>query len=278
MQNLKKWLHEAEEGGLQEGQRMNLAREYLQIQILKAIYQSKYKRHLSFMGGTCLRICYDLRRYSEDLDFTLDQKKASYSFDDLNQIASRFLMQLGFEVDLLVKENKIVQKSFLRIRNIFPLLGNTSRKDQKLHIKLEVDTHPVPIEKKEVETYFVTKFDENFPILKHTDDTLFAGKILAILNRTYAKGRDYYDLIWYLKNKIPINFDYLNRGLKQAQLTLSLKNVADVLEAVSKKVKTVSVKEILSDVEAFLADPSEKDWLKQYGAAYEQLAASYTKN
>lgn len=67
---------------------INIVREYLQIIILKSIYQSKFGRDISFMGGTCLRICYDLKRYSEDLDFSLDRKTAGYSFDNWNLLVN----------------------------------------------------------------------------------------------------------------------------------------------------------------------------------------------
>lgn len=254
---------------------MNRAREYLQVQILKALYQSSYRKSLSFMGGTCLRICYDLKRYSEDLDFTLDQKKKNYSFREINEIALRFLRQMGFEADLHVRDDKTVQKSFLRVSDILPKIGKEFRGNQKLHIKLEVDTNPIPVTPKEIETHFVVKFDENYPILKHTNEVLFARKVLAVLNRAYTKGRDFYDLVWYLKNKIGIDLKYLNRGLRQAKASFTLPSVPAVLEALQKRVQRVTGREILSDVSPFLEDASEREWLNQYPTLFEQVAKAY---
>ncbi|MEW6408487.1 MAG: nucleotidyl transferase AbiEii/AbiGii toxin family protein, partial [Patescibacteria group bacterium] len=51
--------------------KQNILREFLQVLILKTLYGSKYNTALIFMGGTCLRICYDIPRFSEDLDFNL---------------------------------------------------------------------------------------------------------------------------------------------------------------------------------------------------------------
>lgn len=278
MRNLERWLAEARKNNVPTLQMLNGVREYLQIQTLKALYQSPYKKALSFMGGTCLRICYDLKRYSEDLDFTLDQKVKGYSFQEINDIALRFLKQNGFEADLHVNEEKTVHKSFIRIRKVLPKLGKEFRENQKLHIKLEVDTNPIPISEKEIETHFVVKFDENFPILKHTNEVLFAGKVLAVLNRVYTKGRDFYDLVWYLKNRIGIDLKYLNRGLKQAEITTALKDIPAVFEALRKRVQRVSGKEILSDVGPFLSDPSEREWLNRYPEVFQQVAKAYLEH
>lgn len=275
MQNLEQILSDAKKNNLPVLQMLNTAREYLQVQILKALYQSPYKKSLSFMGGTCLRICHGLKRYSEDLAFALDKKMKVYSFRDINAIALRFLKQRGFEADLHVKEEKTVHKSFIRVREILPRMGKGFRENQKLHIKLEVDTNPVRVTAGEIETHFVVKFDENFPLLKHTDEVLFAGKVLAVMNRVYTKGRDFYDLIWYLKRRTGIDLEYLNRGLRQAHVKFSLKDIPSVFEALRKKVGEVSGKEILSDCGPFLADPSEREWLNRYPEAFEQMAAAY---
>ncbi len=140
-------------------------------------------------------------------------------------------------------------------------------KQQKLHIKIEVDTRPVPLQKGERESFFVNRFQEIFPILKHTLPTLFAGKILAILNRPYAKGRDYYDLIWYLSQKTELNLDYLNRGLKKD----AFKNTKGVMDALRKKIRATDAQTLLKDVGRFLEDASERQWIEQFDKLFEQL-------
>ena len=197
MQNLSKIIKEAKSKSATDNDILNLIREYLQVLILKAIYQSKYGRGLSFMGGTCLRICHDLKRYSEDLDFALDKKIPDYSFQELNKTIVSFLENTDFEVDIKMNDEKIVQKSFIRVSKVLHIFGISPLESQKIHVKLEIDTNPVNVSNKELETFFVNKFNEMFPILKHSDDTLFAGKICAVLNREYTKGRDFYDLLWY---------------------------------------------------------------------------------
>lgn len=277
MQNLIKLIRELKNTShITDQAVLNFAREYLQVLILKTIYQSKYGKAMSFVGGTCLRICHDLKRYSEDLDFTLDNNIQNYSFDELNSVIARSLENLGFEIDLNVSSDKIVQKSFIKIGKILQALSLTRISSQKLHIKLEIDINPVKTSNNDIETFFVTKFNEIFPILKHTDDTMFAGKIHAILSRKYTKGRDFYDLIWYLNNNIPINLKYLNRTLKQDQVNLQFVNNADVIEALKKNIEILNIEDLMKDLRPFLEDTSnEEQWISNYRLVFLQTIKKY---
>lgn len=276
MRNLTNLVKEAKKNGVTDQGILNLVREYLQVLILKAIYQSKYGSGLCFVGGTCLRICHDLKRYSEDLDFTLDKEIQNYSFGELNTIIVSFLKHTNFDVDVHVSEEKIVQKSFIRVGKVLHTFGVSSLKSQKIHVKLEIDTNPVPIGSGEMESFFVTKFNEMFPILKHTDHTLFAGKICAVLNREYTKGRDFYDLLWYLNRKQTINLRYLNEAFKQAKKRLHFESSRDVLGALTERVESVGVEDIMKDIGRFLEDPTEEAVLRQYHAAFRQAVARYS--
>ncbi len=275
MQRLAKLIDDSKKRGVTDEGVLNLIREYLQVLILKAIYQSKYGAGLSFMGGTCLRICHDLKRYSEDLDFALDAKIPDYSFQELNDSICSFLKHTDFDVDVHINADTVVQKSFIRVSRVLHVFGLSPLKDQKLHVKLEVDTRPVPVASGEVETFFVTKFGEMFPILKHSDDTLFAGKICAVLNREYTKGRDFYDLLWYLNRKETMNLRYLNAVFRQAGLNLQFRDVNHVIQVLQDKMTTVNVDDIMKDIGRFLEDPAEAAVLKQYPVAFAQAVKGY---
>lgn len=248
----------------------NTAREYLQTLFLKLIFQSKFGTALSFMGGTALRICYDLKRYSEDLDFARDDPKVPYRFSALTELLHREFGLLGFDVSLKTQEEKIVQKAFFGFSGLTEALGlKRFRKEQKLHVKIEVDIRPTPLGEGDRESFFVNRFQEIFPILKHTPPTLFAGKVLAVLYRAYTRGRDYYDLIWHLSRKTELNLGYLNRTLKDRPFATESK----VFEAVRKKVGDVDLKIVLDDLSRFLDDPGEIEWISRYREVFEQLVA-----
>lgn len=256
---------------------INVSREYLQIIILESIYQSRFGRFLSFMGGTCLRFCYNLKRYSEDLDFTLDVKSGEYDFKNLNLIIQKNLMLRNIKNEINVSQDKIVQKTFIKIVDILDLLGLSKVKGQRLHIKLEVDTNPVDIKFGKREVFFITKYNEIFPILKHDLPTLFTGKVLAILNRPYRRGRDFYDLIWYLNQKVNINIIYLNEGIKQSNLGEKFLNEEEVFERIDEIVSQIKPDFILKDIGRFLEDPNDEAWIKNYKQVFLQLKNSKLK-
>ena len=253
---------------------VNITREYLQIVILRSIYQSKYGQYLSFVGGTCLRICYDLKRYSEDLDFTLDNKAINYDFQSLIHQVQRDLSLRNISADLNVSKDKTMQKAFIKITNALDTLGLSRTRGQKLHIKIEVDTNPASIEYGRRESFFVSKYNEIFPLLKHDLETLFAGKILAIICRPYRRGRDFYDLIWYLNRGTRINLVYLNKGLEMTNYSKKFADEAAAFKEVDKIVGSLKPGFILADISHFLEDPKEEVWIEEYSKVYHQLVES----
>ena len=246
---------------------INVAREYLQTRILQYVYQSKFGAAVSFLGGTCLRICYALKRYSEDLNFALDGTRGNYQFGDLIGHIEREIKLSGFDVSTNAHSEKTVQKAFVRISGLYSKFNLRGPGSQKIHIKLEVDSKPVTIFPDERESFFVTRHGEIFPILKHTLPTLFAGKILAVLHRQYSRGRDYYDLIWYLTKKTPINLRYLNANLAKEKFA----SEKETYEALQKKIAQMKPETMLKDVERFMEDPSEIVWFKRYHELFNQL-------
>ncbi len=116
---------------------INILREYLQVMALKVLYEIKGSEFLRFGGGTCLRICHNLPRYSEDLDFSLDKKAI-----DTKKII--LLLEKGFRQENVVfnlsipksVDTKRVAKFWLRFPNLLHELGESSYVSEKLSIKL----------------------------------------------------------------------------------------------------------------------------------------------
>jgi predicted nucleotidyltransferase component of viral defense system len=254
---------------LPEPARWNLCREVLQTLVLKSIFASPAGRSLVFQGGTCLRLCHQLKRYSEDLDFSLIEKTPGYSFQKLHQAILRDLARQGFDAGGSSAGEKVVQKAFVRIAGLPRLFGFSVPEDQKLGIKIEVDTRP-PAEGRR-ESFFVSRWGELFPILKYDLPTLFAGKALALLFRPYDRGRDYYDLIWFMGQKIRGNAAYFQAGAAQAGGKTSVKTWEDVLKEVGEKADRVSSAALLRDLRPFLEDPTDAAWLGRYQEVFHQL-------
>lgn len=175
----------------------NLTREYLQARILEALQRSGAMIPLAFQGGTALRFLYNIARFSEDLDFALERPDASYDFRAyLKEIQSTFAAE-GYNLQIKVSDQKTVHSAFVRFYGLPYELNLSPQPNEAFSIKIEVDTNPP--KGAELEVDLVRRY---IPLrIQHYDKaSLLAGKLHAILQRQYAKGRDLYDLMWYLSD------------------------------------------------------------------------------
>lgn len=194
----------------------NIAREYLQARILASLQRSGAMIPLAFHGGTALRFLYAHGRYSEDLDFTLEGNPQDYDFRSyLRAIQAEFSRE-GYILDLKVNDQRIVHSALVRFTGLLYELGGSSQPSEVLSIKIEVDTHPP------LGAGLTTTVVRRYVLLQlhhHDPASLLAGKLHAVLQRPFAKGRDLYDLLWYLSDPtwVPPNLVLLNHALKQTQ-------------------------------------------------------------
>ena len=234
-------------------EKINRLREFLQVLILREIYDKNYFQHLSFVGGTALRFLYDLRRFSEDLDFSVFSRHG-YDFDKLATDLRRGMGYHGFDVDMKMHDLRTVQNIDLKFKNLLVTYGLSRIKSQKLYIRIEIDTNPPKGWHTQVSAvnrtfiFTVTHFDLN---------SLFALKVHACFYRKYTKGRDFYDLIWYLGKKIPPNFLLLNNAVKQTEGKDPRITPANLRAFLAKKLARIDFAKARRDVERFLEDKSE---------------------
>ena len=192
----------------------NLAREYLQARILAALQRTGAMIPLAFHGGTVLRFLYAHGRYSEDLDFALEGDRSGYDFRSYLQAIQAELSREGYSVELKVNDHKIVHSAFVRFPGLLYDLGLSAQRSEVLAVKLEVDTNPP------AGAGLATTVVRRFVVLQlhhHDQASLLSGKLHAILQRPYTKGRDVYDLLWYLSDPAwpQPNLVLLNNALAQ---------------------------------------------------------------
>jgi len=202
----------------------NLLKEYLQVYVLYFIYTSPpYHKNLIFTGGTCLRHFFGLERLSEDLDLDYLEKL------DSTRLAAE--LENFFKIHFRYAETNIsVRQQGKQILIKFPVLKQLelaqSWESDWLYVKLDLSENPSS--HYAVETTSKSKFGFNF-VAKHYDlNTLMAGKMHVILTRSYLKGkndeyslkgRDYFDLLWFVKQGVIPNLARLNDLLgKQMRL------------------------------------------------------------
>ena len=238
---------------MQADEKVNRVREFLQIAALKIIHDKDYFKNLAFVGGTALRILYDLRRFSEDLDFSLVNKKG-YAFSGLNSEILKELKLYGLDVESKIKEAKTVQGAMIKFPGLLKKLGLSPLDEQKLTIRMEVDSNPPKgwgLEATIVNKYYLFN-------ISHLDlPSLYATKLHACFFRKFVKGRDFYDLVWYIGRKVEPNFILLNNAICQTEgMDLHL-GKGDFKEFMIKKLDKIDFKEVRRDVERFLEDKNE---------------------
>jgi hypothetical protein len=97
--------------------------------------------------------------------------------------------------------------------------------------------------------------------LQHHDRaSLLAGKLHAILQRPYPKGRDFYDLVWYLSDRdwpAP-NLAFLNNALAQTGWTRGPLSEKTWASAVRGRLRSIKWEALAADVAPFLESSEDR--------------------
>lgn len=221
-----------------------LLREYLQYKILDLLFRSEYASKFVFLGGTCLRIVHDSRRFSEDLDFD----NFNVTTEDFEKVAT--FIKIGLEREGLDVEMQQVYRGAYHCYIKFPKLlyqtGLSGHKDAKILIQL--DTEPQNFEYTP-ENHLLTKFDVFSNIRTTPIDLLLAQKMTAFVQRKQPKGRDIYD-ITFLSPKTRPNYDYLSQRL-------GVHSSKELKEILMNRINSLDLNNLARDVSPFLFDPND---------------------
>ena len=254
----------AEYGDLKGNSLWNAKYEVTQQIALAGLHRGGFFDHAAFYGGTCLRIFHGLKRYSEDMDFTLLKKDENFHLEDyFNAIIQEFKVA-GRDV-VITKKDKLtlgkMESAFLKDEtDVYNLTFKTER---TIKVKIEIDIYP-PLE-------FQTELKRlNHPysmmIRCLTLPSLFAGKLHALAFRnwkTRVKGRDWYDFEWYVMRGIPLDFHHLQTRIKEFNdLELSQK---DFMVLLRERLATTNIELVKADAKRFVEDVHELDiWSNDY--------------
>ncbi|MBL7202422.1 MAG: nucleotidyl transferase AbiEii/AbiGii toxin family protein [Anaerolineae bacterium] len=249
---MKEYLAELVRNSPSPTQARNLVREYIQARILECLQRAGAMVPLAFHGGTALRFLYAIPRYSEDLGFALEQAPSQY---DLRAYLRAIRAQLdaeGYAVELKVNDRKVVHSAFVQLPGLLYELGMSPHRGQVLAVKLEVDTNPPA--GAVLATTIVRRY-VTLQIQHHDRASLLAGKLHAILQRSYLKGRDVYDLLWYLSDPTwpAPNLTLLNNALRQTGWSGGL--LADDIwrPVLRERLQAMDWEQVTADVRPFLA-------------------------
>lgn len=241
-------------------EKYNFTREFLQELILQIIDRTGFFKYLAFVGGTALRVAHALPRFSEDLDFSLVNARG-FNFAVLLKTIKKELKLNGYAVEEIAgKKEKTVLNEFIRFKGLLQELGLTAHRNEKLFIKLEIDSNPPP--GFETEIALVNK-SFLFKARCYDPASLFASKLHAVLFRKYEKGRDWYDLIWFLTRRVPINYPLLSNAAAQTEKEIFFLDQKTTEELLLKKIERVNFSKLLKDLQPFLEKPEEAEYFKK---------------
>lgn len=196
----------------------NALKEITQEIGLLALSRSEFFSHAEFHGGTALRILYGLQRFSEDLDFALIKPNPDFALNKFLDHMSEEFKEYGYNIEVYdrSKADSTIKKAFLKDRSIGKELKLQhplhDRNRKTLRIKFEVDVNPPQGAITELQ---YLDFPVPYSVLCKDLPSAFAGKLHALLCRSYIKGRDWFDFVWYVSQGIKINFELLKNALNQ---------------------------------------------------------------
>ena len=247
-----------------DNDRKNALYEVMQQVVLSGLYRGGFFKEAAFYGGTCLRIFHGLRRYSEDMDFSLLAKNPNFTLETYFPAIIEEARLLGRTVTITKKDKRTfgkVESAFLKDNT--DVYNLTFQTDKTLKIKIEVDVNP-PLEFSTEQKLLMQPF--SFTTRCFTLPDLYAGKMHALTFRAWKnriKGRDWYDFEWYVRNRVALDFEHLKVRTKEfndIDLTKEL-----FLELLKERISKADIDVVKADVIPYIIDKRELDiWSNDY--------------
>lgn len=260
---IKEWI--AEYNPQNEEETLSALREIMQEIALAGLSRTDFFDNAAFYGDTALRIFYSLDRFSEDLDFSLLESDPDFSLEPYFSAIVTEFEALGMTVKISEKDKKIkssVESAFLKsetfwkeliLEDIVKQAGIKSNKSIK--IKIEVDRNP-PLGFETEEKLLLRPF--SFYVKCFILPSLFAGKMHALLFRkwkTRVKGRDWYDMEWYIRKGVSLDVShFLQRAKDTNDWNEESITAEQIVELIHQKIDNVSFDNLREDAVRFIRD------------------------
>ena len=222
-------------------------KDYMLALTLQLITNSPLGKKLVFKGGTAIHHCYlEQNRFSEDLDFSSGQQP----------ISLKEVQGVLTSLDNLEIKKQYQSKTTIKIERLL----YTGPLNYPNSIKVEIDSNPPAGAK--LETSIIRK--HCLLNLQHYDkSSLLAGKLHALSSRKYTKGRDVYDLMWYLSDRTwpEPNILLLNNALKQTAWSGAELTEENWRQQIAMRVSEFDWNKVIADVKPFIEKQSDLQML-----------------
>lgn len=253
-----------------------LLKEVLQAYTLDFIYNHPVYRRLNFYGGTCLHVVYGLNRLSEDLDF---DNSSGINVSSLTNDFSAYYQNSFSYQDLTIKKQQGAS-GVLRLTLKFPVLNDlrlSSYANEALHIKVEISHHKQVSILQSTPSFY---YGRSFVPVHFSLETLMAGKMIACLERNFQrgregafiKGRDFYDLLWFIQQGIqPLEKKLKKDGKISYDITSAMLLLKD-------KIQKIKVSDLAVDLLPLFESRSFiENWLKTFHENFERYSKAYLR-
>jgi len=254
----------------------NILKEELQYHVLNFIcHHPDYGRWIMY-GGSALRICHGLNRMSVDLDFEIHHPCTEDFFIALKTDTENYFAN---DYGLGAKELtiKITHNRGLTLRFSLGEEIGIAHPSKQIHVKIDVNYF---IAKKTVTERIPINHDQlSFVITTYNMAALMASKITAIFQRGTRgvgtaryeeKGRDIYDLLWYMEKKIVPDLDYLNAK------NITITDLPALFDRLTLKMEKVSDENLKQDLSPLFTDQRYiANWLEHWRESYQWLLKAY---
>ena len=245
---------------------MNAEQEVCQKIALAGLHRGGFFDHAAFYGGTCLRMFYGLPRFSEDMDFSLTQKRDDIHLENYFDAIREEFNLAGFDITITKKE----KKAFGKVESAF-LKENTEAYDIKFQtkktvkVKIELDTDP-PLLFNTEQKLLMQPY--SFMVRCFTLPDLYAGKMHALVYRAWqrrVKGRDWFDFEWYVRNGVPLSFWHLQERIRE--FNGAIVSPEEFMDQLRKKIVETDIENVKQDVIPYIVPNQQRDldiWSNEY--------------
>ncbi|NGX56162.1 MAG: hypothetical protein K1060chlam5_00398 [Candidatus Anoxychlamydiales bacterium] len=257
----------------------NAIKEIVQEIALLGLWRAKFFEKAAFYGGTALRILYQLDRFSEDLDFSLLKPNKNFDLGLYENFIKKELEGFGFLAEVEKKKKtkqSAIDSAFIKINTIEHLLliGMPKNVTQNIHpnelikIRFEIDTDP-PLDGGITKNSLLL-LPYPFTVKSFRLEDLFAGKVHCALCREWkgrVKGRDWYDLIWFVSRNVSLNVTYLEKRMIQSGFLNNKQKITKkiLVEMFDKKIDKLDIESAKNDIINFIKDSFQlKLWSKDF--------------
>ncbi len=237
----------------------HLVREYVQHYVLYLLYRTKHYRDMAFTGGTALRVHFGLPRFSEDLDFSAATPDGGFRFDTVRADVLAELERAGYDVSEKPRRGAAIAAMFIKFPGLLHELGLSPLAEETLSVRVEVDTNPPAGGAAELD--LVERYHLLYQVLRHDLPTLLAGKLHALHFRPYPRGRDVYDLLYFLtaQKGVEPNIEFLNNAARQMEDAPPNFTSANWKALTARRLGELDLREARRQVLPFLERPEEAD-------------------